>query len=221
MKIFILLLFLFSSSVLLGQSAFEIKYSKDVCNCLDSINNTEKLSQLNFENCFLKGIMDDSISLLQECFKIYGDTSYESGYKFGQDLIERTTINLVGQCKTYFIFVDSLRYEDYKNLNQDSLKLELEKLNNTEISKSNDEFYSNKALIFFEMKLYDSSLINIENALNLNSNNFQSLYLKAWINEIKGNFDVAIKLYDKVAELTQMKGYYIFSAVAKRKKNSR
>jgi tetratricopeptide (TPR) repeat protein len=96
--------------------------------------------------------------------------------------------------------------------------LQLSNLNNTESSEMNDKLYSSKALLFFQLKMYDSSLIDIEKALNLNSNNFKSLYIKAWINEIKGNYDEAIFLYDKVAELTHMKSFYIFSEVAKRKK---
>ncbi|MEO6288956.1 MAG: hypothetical protein ABIO76_03495 [Ginsengibacter sp.] len=56
-------------------------------------------------------------------------------------------------------------------------------------------------------------------ATDLHPNNFQGLYIKAWINEIKGNYDEAISLYNKVAELTHMNSFYIFSEVAKRKKN--
>lgn len=67
--------------------------------------------------------------------------------------------------------------------------------------------------------MYDSSLVDIEKSLSLNANNFQGLYIKAWINEIKGNYDEAISLYDKVAELTHMKSFYIFSEIAKRKKS--
>ncbi|HMD00323.1 MAG TPA: hypothetical protein VKH37_09220 [Ferruginibacter sp.] len=44
------------------------------------------------------------------------------------------------------------------------------------------------------------------------------MFLKAWIYQIKGNYDAAILLYDKVAELSQMNAFYIYSEVAKRKK---
>jgi tetratricopeptide (TPR) repeat protein len=218
MRAFIFIALFFFSTCLFGQSAFDTKYSKDVCNCLDNFKSTQDLTGINFMDCFQKVMQDDSDLVLQECKRLYGDTSDESGYKFGKDLIERTSISLVRDCRTYFILTDSLRYEDYKNLNQDSLKLQLSNLNNTESSEMNDKLYSSKALLFFQLKMYDSSLIDIEKALNLNSNNFKSLYIKAWINEIKGNYDEAIFLYDKVAELTHMKSFYIFSEVAKRKK---
>ena len=61
-------------------------------------------------------------------------------------------VSMVKDCKTYFIFVDSLRYLDYKNLNQDSVKLQISNLDNTGLSERNDEFYSDKALLFFELK---------------------------------------------------------------------
>jgi tetratricopeptide (TPR) repeat protein len=219
MRAFIFIALFFFSKCLFGQSAFDKKYSKEVCNCLNNFKSTKDLTETDFMDCFQKVMQADSDLVLQECKNIYGDTSYESGYKFAKDLIERTTINLVKDCKTYFVLTDSLRYEDYKNLNQDSLKLKISNLNNTENSKRNDKFFCEKALLFFELKMYDSSLVDIEKALSLNSNNVQSLYIKAWINEIKGNYDEAISLYDKVAELTHMKSFYIFSEVAKRKKN--
>lgn len=201
-----------------GQSTLDTKYSVDVCTCIDSVKKMG-LTDQSLPDCFQKAMLQNSDLILQETKSKYGDTSEASGYKFGKELAERITISLVEVCKSYFILTDSLRYEDYKNLNLDSLKLQLSILDKTKDSLKNDEFYANKALIFFELKNYDSSLFAIQNSLNLNSNNIQSLYIKGWINEIKGNYDEAIALYNKVAELTHMNSFYIFSEVAKRKKN--
>ena len=212
------ILFLLITTRSFGQSTLDSKYSTDVCKCLDSLKTTG-LTEQNLPDCFQKAMQQNSDLILQETQAKYGDTSEASGYKFGKELGERITISLVKDCKTYFILTDSLRYEDYKNLNQDSLRLQLSKLNKTEATLRNDEFYSNEALLLFELKDYDSSLFTIEKSLDLNLNNFQSLYIKAWINEIKGKYDDAISLYNKVAELTHMNSFYIFSEVAKRKKN--
>jgi tetratricopeptide (TPR) repeat protein len=212
-----LALFIFSVS-LFGQSAFDIKFSKEVCNCLDNSKNIKNLTEQEFMDCFQKAVQADSDLILQECKRIYGDTSGDIGYRFGKELVERTTISLVKDCKRYFKLVDSLRYEDYKNLDQDSLERQVGILNKTENSKRDDEFYSNKAFLFFELKMYDSALVDIEKALLLNPSNGQSLYCKAWIYEMKGSYDEAISLYDKVAEVTQMKSFYIFSEVAKERK---
>lgn len=212
------LIFLLISIQSFGQSDLDTKYSADVCSCLDSLKKIG-LAEQNFEDCFLLAMQQNSDLIIQETKKKYGDTSEARGYKFGKELSERMAISLVKDCKTYFTLTDSLRHEDYRDLNHDSLRLQLSDLNKTETSLRNSEFYSNKALILFELKNYDSSLSAIEQSLKLNSNNYQSLFIKAWINEIKGNYDEAILLYDKVAELTHMNSFYIFSEIAKRKKN--
>jgi tetratricopeptide (TPR) repeat protein len=219
MRTFTIIVLFLIPAPLFAQSAVDEIYSKHVCNCLDNFKSTRELTEVDFTDCFEKTMQADSALVLQEIKKIYGDTSYESGYKFGNDLVERTTISLVKDCKTYFVLIDSLRYEDYKNLDEDSIQLQLIGLNETEVSKRGDEFYAEKALLFFELHMYDSSRDNIEKALSLNANSFQALYMKAWINEIEGNYDEAISLYEKVAELTKMKSFYIFSEVAKRKKS--
>ncbi len=212
------IIFLLISAQSFGQSTLDTKYSADVCSCLDSLKKIG-LTEQNFQDCFLKAMQQNSDLILQETKEKYGDTSEASGYRFGKELSERITISLVRDCKTYFTLTDSLRYEDYRNLNHDSLRLQLSNLNKIEASLRNSEFYSNEALILFELKNYDSSLSAIEKSLKLNSNNYQSLYIKGWINEIKGNYAEAISLYDKVAELTHMNSFYIFSEVAKRKRN--
>lgn len=218
MKAFKLILFLLFTTRSFGQSTLDAKYSADVCGCLDSIKITGLTRQSLFD-CFQKAMLQNNDLIVQATKSKYGDTSEASGYKFGKELAERITISLVRDCKTYFILTDSLRYGDYENLNSDSLKLHLSILDKTKDSLKDDKLYANKALIFFELKNYDSSLFAIEKSLSLNSNNIQSLYIKAWINEIKGNYDEAIMLYNKVAELTHMNSFYIFSEVAKRKKN--
>lgn len=112
MRAIIFTIFFFCSSFLFGQSAFDIKYSNDVCNCLNNLKSSKDLNETDFMDCFQKAMQADSDLVLQECKKIYGDTSEQSGYKFGKDLNERTTINLIKSCKTYFVFTDSLRYGD-------------------------------------------------------------------------------------------------------------
>jgi len=218
MRVLITIVFLFIDICSFGQSSLDTKYSADVCACLDSVK-VKGINEQNFSDCFQKAVQQNSDLILKETKKQYGDTSEESGEKFGKDLAERMSIALVKNCKVYFIITDSMRYDDFKNLNKDSIKFQLKNMEGTEVSGQNDDFFSNKALLYFELKMYDSSLTNVEKSLTINSNNVQGLYIKGWINEIKGNYDEAILLYDKVAELTQVKSFYIFSEIAKRKKS--
>ncbi|HET7119037.1 MAG TPA: hypothetical protein VFI29_21270 [Hanamia sp.] len=217
MRKLITIVFLVIDIYSFGQPTLDTKYSSDVCACLDSIK-AKGINEQNFSDCFQKAAMQNSGLILKETKQEYGDTSEESAYKFGKELAERISITLVKNCRTYFIITDSMRYDDYKNLNEDSIKFQLKDMEETEVSKQNDEFFSNKAMLYFELKMYDSSFTNVEKALTINSDNIQGLYLKGWLNEIKGNYDDAILLYDKVAELTQVKSFYIFSEIAKRKK---
>lgn len=218
MRTFILLICFFNHTHLVGQSKLDIKYSADVCSCLDSLK-IKGFNEQNFPECFQKAMQQNIDLLARETKKQYGDTSEENGYKFGKDLAERMSISLVKSCKSYFILTDSMRYNDFRNLNEDSIRFQIKRIKETENSKQDDELLINKALLFFELKMYDSALINLEKALAINSNNIQACYLKAWIYEIKGNYNEAILLYNKVAELTHMNSYYIFSEIAKRKKN--
>jgi tetratricopeptide (TPR) repeat protein len=218
MKIFFIVTSFFFCNYLFAQSAFETKYSKDVCSCLDNLKNAR--DSANYMDCFQKAFHDDRELVIQEFQRIYADdTSSENALKFAKDLRIETSIILIKECNIFFVLTDSLRYEKYKNLNSDSLKNYLRKLNKIESSRRNDQYYSDKAMLFFQLKMLDSSLIEIRKSLNVNPKNIESLYLEGWISEIKGNYDVAISLYNEVAELTHMKSFYIFSEIAKRKKN--
>ena len=217
MKAFYLISFLLIAGCSFGQSAFDIRYAKAVCNCLDSLKKTE-LSDISLSACFEKALDQNNDAMLQELKTLYGDSAKQKGYAYGKNLAERTAISLVKDCYTYFVLVDSLRYKDYAGLNQDSLSLALKKLDKTDPKLKTDEFYCKKAMLLFQLKKYDLSLSAIGQTLRLNPNNVKSMFLKAWIYQIKGNYDAAILLYDKVAELSQMNAFYIYSEVAKRKK---
>jgi hypothetical protein len=67
--------------------------------------------------------------------------------------------------------------------------------------------------------MFDSALTNANIVLRLDSTNTQAMFFKGWVNEIKGNYDEAILLYDKVAASTKQENFLIFLALAKRKKN--
>lgn len=218
MKTFLLVVTFFIHAFLFGQAKLDTKYAADVCACFDSLK-LKGINEENFPECFQEAMLKNSDLIIEATKKQYGDTSEESANKFGKDFAERMTIALVKSCKTYFILTDSMRYEDYKNLNEDSIKGQLKGMKETANSKQSDEVMSDIALLYFELKTYDSSLSYAKKALAINSNNIQALFIKGWINEIKGNYDEAILLYNKLAELTHMKSFYIFSEVAKRKKS--
>jgi tetratricopeptide (TPR) repeat protein len=156
---------------------------------------------------------------MQEYKRIYGDTVFSEDRHFGRDLYERIKVSLVGECKPYAILFDSLRYNSIKKLNQDSVTIQLKNLDTVGLVRRNKDYFNQKSLLFFQAKMYDSSLANANKVLNIDSTNTQAMYFKGWVDEIKGNYDEAIFLYDKVAALTKQDNFLIFSALAKRKKN--
>ena len=213
--VFILLLIIVFSS---GQSILEINYSKDICKCLDSLKLKTTISEDKFPLCFQLSIKKNTTLFIQECFRIYGDTTEQTGYKFGKELAEKLSISLVSSCKAYFIIADSLRYSDYMNLNKDSLRNQIKTLETVEITKRDKEYYDNRGLIYFQLAMYDKSLEDVEKVLSEDTANVKNIFTKAWISEIKGNYQDAFILYKKAAELSNIPSFYIFSEIAKRKK---
>lgn len=218
MRSLIFIVLFFITHLSFGQSEFEKKYSSEVCSCMDSTQYTAYNTD-NFLICFQTVFENNSAQVVHEYERIYGDTLFSEGRHFGNDLYKKIRISMISECKSYAIFVDSLRYNKARNLNQDSLKLELKKLDTIAYSKQDVSYYNRKSILFFQLRLYDSTLNNSNKALKQDSNNVQAMYFKGWVNEIQGNYDEAIILFDKVALITKDDDFLIFSALAKRKKN--
>ena len=117
--------------------------------------------------------------------------------------------------------MDSLRYEDYKNLDPDSLALVFNEMSTAGIENQSEKFLEKRALLSFHLKKYESSLADIEAVLQLNPENAQSIFLKGWIYEIMGDYDAAKVLYDRVADISKNNSFLIFSEIAKRKKREK
>lgn len=202
-----------------GQSSFDKTYSTDICNCFDSLKQEKALNENSFPLCFQITIEKNPSAFIKECLTLYGDTTEETGNKFGKEIAERMSISLVSSCKTYFIMTDSLRYDDYKNLNKDSLKNQVRKMETVTISKRDKDFYDGRGLLYFQLGQYDKSLQDINIVLGLDPNDVKNIFTKAWIDEIKGNYPEAITLYERAEHISNIKAFEIFIAIAKRKKN--
>lgn len=221
MKIAVLLICLFVISKSYSQTALEIKYAEGACDCIDSLKLNNNLNQENFSSCFQSALLINHDLVLQECQRIYGDTSYESGYKLGTDLTQKTMVEMVGKCESYFHLMDSLRYEDYKNLDHDSLAIVFKEMNQVATENQSETFLEKRALLSFHLKKYQSALADIDAVLQKNPANGQSIFLKGWIYEINGEYDAAKLMYDKVADISKNSSFLIFSEVVKRKKKEK
>lgn len=211
---------IFFSYPTFSQDSLDAKLSKSVCICLDSVKALEDFTEDIFGECLQKNTQSFYNLLMEACMLKYGDTTKENSERFGVELMERISNNMVHNCDAYFIFIDSFRYKHYDNLNKDSLKKQLAVLNNTKDLEKDKYFYSNRISSFFHLKMYDSALKDIEIVLKEDISNIQALTTKAWINEIRGDYSQAITLYEKAAQLSNNKGLYTLIEVVKRKRKN-
>ena len=217
MRSVIFIILVFNSVFSFGQSEYEKHYVKEVCSCLESQHDI-KYNDDHFLGCFHDVMMKDSVQMLQEYKGIYGDTNFSEDRHFGHDLFDRAQIILIADCKIYADCFDSLRYRRFKNLNQDSIKMVLRNLDTVDLVRHDIDFFNQKSFLFFLSSMYDSAIANSDKVLQLDSTNPQAMYYKGWVDDIKGDYDEAILLYDKVAASTNDKNFLLFSALAKRKK---
>lgn len=200
-----------------SQTNLDSAYRNEVCKCIDS---TIILGPNNdiIADCFELAVYKFEKEFTEEVLRLYGDTTEENAARLGTELAGRAAINLIGECDAYFYLMDSIRYTEFRNLDEDSLKNQLSKLNSPD-RKETEGILSQKALLYFQLKSYDSTLVYSDAALNMNGNNTLCLFLKAWAKELKGDYDEAITLYNQVADMTKQQNYYIFSEIAKKKKS--
>lgn len=214
MKIQFIVILLFVSLTISAQIELEKKFNQDICNCLDSKTKKNTINKTSFTECFQQGALINSEAIIKETISIYGDSTYESGYKLGQSLAQKAMLNLVSTCHSYFLLADALRYSKYETMDQDSLKTELARIQSSKEEVDTDK----KAELYFALKEYDKALEVVEAELVQDPESVKYLYLKGWIFEIMTRYDEAIDTYDQVAIKTGSNNFYIYSEVAKRKK---
>ena len=149
MRLLIFIVSVFSLNLSFGQAEFDKQYSSDVCACIESKHFTTYTVD-KFIACFQEVLDKDSIQVMQEYKRIYGDTVFSEDRHFGRDLFERIKVNLIGECKPYAMLFDSLRYRSINNLTQDSLTMQLKNLDTVALLRRNKEFYNQKTLLFFQ-----------------------------------------------------------------------
>jgi tetratricopeptide (TPR) repeat protein len=218
-SIVLLFAFLFSTFAR-AQNKVDTIMQKAACDCFSKIFENSTQNGNSFSACFLKSIGKDTVLIKNECKRLYGDTTAESFYKFGTDYFNRNVVNLVYTCDTYFKMMDSIRYAQMNSLSKDSIRASITSLNLTDSNTWNKDFLVARGAFYFALADYSNAQKNLDAALAIDSSSVQALFFKAWIFEIKKDYDSAIKLYTYLANLTKKNNYNIFAAIAKRKKGS-
>lgn len=220
MRPFLLLLTILYSTSIWGQAQVDRIMEKATCDCINKILDTQAQDAITFNTCFLKSIGKDTLLIKNECKKLYGDTTSEAYYKFGNDFFKSNSVNLIYTCDTYFKLLDSTRYEQINSLNKDSIRVSIASLNMTKPNMQDKDFLVKRGLFYFALADYVNAQKDFDSSLIIDPKILQSIYFKAWIFEINKDYDTAIKLYSDLSILTKMNDFNIFAAIAKRKKNS-
>ena len=216
MRILLVLVSVVIESISFGQNRLEEKISVDVCGC---ISQTKILSEENFLYCFQKALEKNGDLILNECKTLYNDTSYQAGYKLGQELYRRLSVSMIYTCKPYYNLMDTLRYSALRGLDVDSIRTSIAKMSISDSTTWNRDFFTQRGVMYFQVADLDNAIRDFDNAIKRDQHALQSIYFKAWALEIKKKYDEAFLLYTNLASLTKRNDFNIFAAIVKQKKN--
>jgi tetratricopeptide (TPR) repeat protein len=217
MKIVFTFLIFFLSYSSFAQTELEKNYASDVCKCLTEKATNKDLTKDNFILCFKSALAPQEELIKVEALRLYGDTSYLSGYKLGEELSKKTMVSLVNDCDTYFHLVDTLRYSNYNQMDKDSLQKSFSEMNQSAETPNDKNFLLNRANAAFILKKYPLALVDIHDVLSEDSLNVRAMIIKAWIYEINGEFAAAKTWFEKAAKITKNVSINIMVEVVKRK----
>ena len=207
------LLFSFSISAS-AQTDLYTKVTEEACKRFD----TTKIKSFEaFESCFQKALHSNADLLIKVVLEKYNDTSYEAGYKFGKELMEKAIVEMIFSCNSYYKVIDSLRYEGLKNVDTTSITKLLSNMTKTSVNERNAEFFTKRGMYYFQLGKMDSASKDFDSAIQHDANALQPQFFKAWALELKGNYTEALRLYENVAKFTGDNKFLMFAAIAKRK----
>ncbi|MFZ6024810.1 MAG: tetratricopeptide repeat protein [Bacteroidota bacterium] len=200
-----------------GQRDVDSLLSSAACVCLSQ---SKSIGDDSFGECFMKSFQENNALLIAECYRIYKDSSDNVAQRFGLDIYKKLSVSMIFTCDRYYHTMDSLRNQTLDYITIDSAKSQIEIIKKVNSNKLTTEFYNLKGIIEFKTGRFSSAIENFDMALNIDKNNFQSMFLKAWSLEKNHHFDEAIAIYKSLADITGKYDFNIFSALAERKKKS-
>ena len=187
-------------------------YSEGVCDCMDSAGGVQK----SMIDCFRKSV-ERNKSWFEQSVREHGDTSESGVSELIDKLLFDVQIDLIGSCKSFFIYSDSLDRLRYKNLNRDSLKRVLVSLDNIDATKRDRNYYMVKADLYVKLEQYGRASEITDSLLSRDSSDEVGLVLKAIVLDRKGDYMHSVQLYNKLVQTTKKDGYRLFAALAERR----
>ena len=205
-------------------SILENIFSKEVCNCF-SRNNLKKTFDENIWNtCFRNSMMSHQKLIIETAKYVYGDTSSNTGHKLGIVLNQLVSSKLVYECDIFYnaLLGDRKAYlSKHYNLNQDSIKYSIEKLNRVSLKLRNADYYNIRGGTYFELHNFNKALDDLDSANFLDNHSIISDFYKSQIAELSGNFTEAINYYEIFARKSNMPLFHLYANMLRRKYNIR
>lgn len=198
------------------QDSLNRTLSSAVCNCLSKTKNLEDDS---FGDCLMQSFQNNNAFLMDMCYKMYKDTSEKVAKQFGLNIYRKISVSMVFSCDLYYRLMDSLRNQSLNYITIDSAKSRIAVIEKGSSNKLNSELFTLRGIIEFKTGEFSAAIQYFDKALSIDSNNYQSKFLKAWSLEKNQNFSEAIIAYKNLADITGRYDFNIFSALAERKKN--
>lgn len=216
LRIPLFLFFITVSLSLQAQDALFDKLERDICL---QLSKEKKITNPVYRQIFEQSISENRKSFLEECLLKLNDSSQAQQEKYKEWLFDSLSVQMVYFCRPYFRFIDEVRYDGILGLNKDSIAKQINFMNSNYFEAWSSESYIKRGILFLQVARLDFALQDFEEALRLNPVAIQAMYGKAWVLELKKQYDEALDLYKKLSILTNNNMYNIFAAVVERKKS--
>lgn len=188
------------------------------CDCFGKTRAAKSFNEDIFMDCIASTLEESSGLIMNECLRMYGDTTEESAYKFGKQLFENIQVDLVYDCYDFFVFMDSLRYTALTGLNEDSLKKEFNWFNKKNKAPDSSTFYSDRGILKLQLKDTSGAYYDLDKAVRLKEDNISAHLFRGWVLEMRKEYVKAMSDFQYVADATGDSNYKMLVAIVDRKR---
>ncbi len=216
-KYFFIILLIHFSITGKTQKNIDSLISISICDCL---NEYKGLTAENFTDCFEYALLKDSALYQSEIITAANESDYDAGLRFGRELGERISVSLIFSCPVFFQLMDTTRYEAIKQLNKDSLNMEVQSLLKNGSTEETEILQWTRGLLHFKLSEYDNAIKYFDLLLANNPSNYTVLLFKGLGYEGKEQHNEAIECYNKLVTLSGKPEFKVYAAIAQQKKKN-
>lgn len=213
MKYLFLILAIIISLHPFAQDSLEASLSKKICSCLIALKNINKE---NSGTCIDSTFDNNQELIIERAKELYNDPSFETGAKFGRELMFNISAGMMFTCDVFYHYMDTMRFSIFRSLNKDSIR---KAITNSGNDKKDAGFFARRGALYLQLMDLDHSIQDFESAIRLDSSASQIMYYKALALELKKDYDGALSVYTDLVSLTKKNEFRIFAEIVKRKKS--